>query len=285
MTWYPGVEPRFPRKRSRNSFSFVRVQVVLCEHDKNINLWKGSIDFLISSWHEKATEALYIGRIQTRLGVVFASEFSGLSFASDFFNLLLVRFHQAEIIIMKHLIRGRNNEAWIGVEPSTLRLWSYKRRSQPLHLTLLSAAWIHWWCHRSKTLEPIINRKSKNGRQKWGVRWGKWGIASNESHIRLYRQMTLYSRAVKHIDIGNWSGCPHQKWPVTQDNHQKRNTSHQWWCNAASRHNNYYLSLYVAPPGDVREKCLKLCLFTKHYCLVNKSQQKQTWSTQGGQHF
>ena len=30
-------------------------------------------------------------------------------FSSDFFNLLLVRFHQAEIIIMKLLIQGRNN--------------------------------------------------------------------------------------------------------------------------------------------------------------------------------
>ena len=46
-----------------------------------------------------------------------------LSFASDFFNLLLVRFHQAEIIVMKHLIQGRNNEAWVGVEPSILRSW------------------------------------------------------------------------------------------------------------------------------------------------------------------
>ena len=44
-----------------------------------------------------------------------------LSFASDFFNLLLVRFHQAEITIVKHLIQGRNKKAWVGVEPSTLR--------------------------------------------------------------------------------------------------------------------------------------------------------------------
>ena len=27
-----------------------------------------------------------------------------LNFASDFFNLLLVRFHQAEVIVVKHLI-------------------------------------------------------------------------------------------------------------------------------------------------------------------------------------
>ena len=43
-----------------------------------------------------------------------------LNFASDFFNLLLARFHQVKIIIVKYFIRGRNNEAWVGVEPSTL---------------------------------------------------------------------------------------------------------------------------------------------------------------------
>ena len=34
-----------------------------------------------------------------------------LNFASDFFNLLLVRFYSAEIIVVKHLAQGRNNEA------------------------------------------------------------------------------------------------------------------------------------------------------------------------------
>ena len=45
-----------------------------------------------------------------------------LNFASDFFNLLLVRFHQVEIIIVKHLIQGCNYEAWVGVEPSTFAI-------------------------------------------------------------------------------------------------------------------------------------------------------------------
>ena len=30
--------------------------------------------------------------------------------SSDFFNLLLARFHHAEIIIVKRLIQGRNSE-------------------------------------------------------------------------------------------------------------------------------------------------------------------------------
>ena len=56
-----------------------------------------------------------------------------LNFASDFFNLLLVRFHQAKIIVVKHLVQGRNNEGWVGDEPSTLRAWpSEKRPSEPL---------------------------------------------------------------------------------------------------------------------------------------------------------
>ena len=46
-----------------------------------------------------------------------------LNFASDFFNLLLARFPLAEIIIVKHLIQGRNNETKLGVEPLTLPSW------------------------------------------------------------------------------------------------------------------------------------------------------------------
>ena len=43
-----------------------------------------------------------------------------LNFASDFFEfLLLARFHQAEMIVVQHLIQGRNNEARVGVEPLT----------------------------------------------------------------------------------------------------------------------------------------------------------------------
>ena len=56
-----------------------------------------------------------------------------LNFLLDFFILLLAGFHQAETIIMKHLIQGRNNETRLGVEPLTLRSQpSYKRRSEPL---------------------------------------------------------------------------------------------------------------------------------------------------------
>ena len=66
---------------------------------------------------------MHIGRIQTRLGIALCFRVFRLNFASDFFNLLLVRFHQAEILVEKHLIQGRNNEARVGVELLTLRSW------------------------------------------------------------------------------------------------------------------------------------------------------------------
>ena len=44
-----------------------------------------------------------------------------LHFAFNFFNLLLVRFHQAETNVVKHLNHGRSNEGWVRVEPSILR--------------------------------------------------------------------------------------------------------------------------------------------------------------------
>ena len=47
-----------------------------------------------------------------------------VEFFYDFFNLLFAKFHQAEIIIVKHLIQGHNNETRVGVEPLTLRSWS-----------------------------------------------------------------------------------------------------------------------------------------------------------------
>ena len=59
-----------------------------------------------------------------------------LEFSSDFFNLLLARFHQAEIIIVKHLIQGRNNETRLGGEPSTLRSWSRKNDAPNHYATL-----------------------------------------------------------------------------------------------------------------------------------------------------
>ena len=77
------------------------------------------ISSFLSSCHEKATEALYIGRNPDSLRSYSCFRVFRLNFASDFFDLLLVTFHQANIIVVERLIQGRNNEAWVGVEPST----------------------------------------------------------------------------------------------------------------------------------------------------------------------
>ena len=51
-----------------------------------------------------------------------------LNFASDFFDLLLAKFHQVEITILKHHVHGRNNKTRLGVEPLTFRSWSSSKR-------------------------------------------------------------------------------------------------------------------------------------------------------------
>ena len=58
-----------------------------------------------------------IGGIRTCLGVSDDPMFLWLSSNSCPLNLLLVRSHQAEIIIVKRLIQGRNNMTRVRVEP------------------------------------------------------------------------------------------------------------------------------------------------------------------------
>ena len=65
--------------------------------------------------------ALYFGRIRTRLGVDHFPSFPVDVLTSSHVNLLLVRSHQAEIIIVKRLIQGRNNVTRVRVELMTLR--------------------------------------------------------------------------------------------------------------------------------------------------------------------
>ena len=58
-----------------------------------------------------------IGRIRTCLGVSDDPMFLWISSNSCPLNLLLVRSHQAEIIIVKRLIQGRNSVTRVRVEP------------------------------------------------------------------------------------------------------------------------------------------------------------------------
>ena len=58
-----------------------------------------------------------IGGIRTCLGVFVDPMFLCISSNSCPLNLLLVQSHQAEIIIVKRLIQGRNNVTRVRVEP------------------------------------------------------------------------------------------------------------------------------------------------------------------------
>ena len=59
-----------------------------------------------------------IGGIRTCLGVSDDPMFLWISSNSCPLNLLLVRSHQAEIIIVKRLIQGRNSVTRVRVEPN-----------------------------------------------------------------------------------------------------------------------------------------------------------------------
>ena len=56
------------------------------------------------------------------------SKFSGWPMTSSHINLLLVQSHQAEVIIIKRLIQGRNNVTRVRVEPMIMRSGSSKKR-------------------------------------------------------------------------------------------------------------------------------------------------------------
>ena len=75
----------------------------------------------LSSYHEKATVRYNFGRIRTRLGVDHFPSFPVDVLTSSHVNLLFVRSHQAEIIIVKRLIQGRNNVTRVRVELMILR--------------------------------------------------------------------------------------------------------------------------------------------------------------------
>ena len=92
-----------------------REEIVLANFDWLID-W--CIFILLS---RESDGALYFGRIRTRLGVDHFPSFPVDVLTSSHVNLLLVRSHQAEIIIVKRLIQGRNNVTRVRVELMILR--------------------------------------------------------------------------------------------------------------------------------------------------------------------
>ena len=88
-----------------------------CGYFAGWNLVCGIIDWCIFILPSRESDgALCFGRIRTRLGVDHFPSFPVDVLTSSHVNLLLVRSNQAEIIIVKRLIQGRNIETWVGVE-------------------------------------------------------------------------------------------------------------------------------------------------------------------------
>ena len=70
-----------------------------------------------------------IGEIRTNLGVSDDSMFLWISSNSCPLNLLLIRNHQATIIIVKRLIQERDNVTRVGVVVKNLKQYSIKQYS------------------------------------------------------------------------------------------------------------------------------------------------------------
>ena len=114
----------------------------------------------LSSCHQTASDAylledphtfhyqdyLVIGGIHTCLGVSDDPMFLWISSNFCPLNLLLVRSHQAEIIIVKRLIQGRNNVTRVRVEP---RLFNQGRRKNDGFTHLATLPTIRPRCIRS----------------------------------------------------------------------------------------------------------------------------------------
>ena len=80
--------------------------------------WTASDANLLDDPHTFHYQDYFVIRgIRTRLGVSDDPMFLWISSNSCPLNLLLVRSHQAEIIIVKRLIQGRNNVTRVRVEP------------------------------------------------------------------------------------------------------------------------------------------------------------------------
>ena len=107
-----------------------------------------------------------IGGIRTCLGVSDDPMFRWISSNSCPLNLLLVRSYQAEIIIVKRLIQGRNNVTRVRVEP---RSFDQSRRKND--------AFTHSATLPTKVLKTKVLRSAKNVVFSYSAFWsaGQWG--------------------------------------------------------------------------------------------------------------
>ena len=97
---------------------------LMIAYPRNIEAWGscwlvGWCIFILLS--RESDVELCFGRVRTRLGVGHFPSFPVDVLTCSHVNLLLVRSHQAEIIIVKRLIQGRNNVTRVRVELMILR--------------------------------------------------------------------------------------------------------------------------------------------------------------------
>ena len=117
---------------------------------KNIDIFGCCCSAYLSSCHRTASDAnllddphtfhyqdyFVIGGIRTCLGVSDDAMFLWIFSNSCPLNLLLFRSHQAEIIIVKRLIQGRNNVTRVRVEPRSFNQGRRKNDAFPQSATL-----------------------------------------------------------------------------------------------------------------------------------------------------
>ena len=135
--------------------------------------------------HEKARNALCMGRIQNRLGIFFPTfvlEFS------DFFNLLLVRFHHAGGNYREASYPRRNNEFCVGVETSTLRSWRLTNNAAKHHVTLPTSNFAS--CSNFKRWSAFTWMLYSDQEQIWSAS-GVIGSGSIRSRVKLFTASLL----------------------------------------------------------------------------------------------
>ena len=111
----------------------------------------------------RCSDYFVIGGIRTCLGVSDDPMFLWISSNSCPLNLLLVRSHQAEIIIAKHLIQGRNSVTRVRVEPRSFDHGRRKNEAFTHSPTLPRSLPINLWVSGSQTKKTKQIVSPQNG--------------------------------------------------------------------------------------------------------------------------
>ena len=109
---------------------YLLLLINILEHKLNLDLIKWLIQIYLSLMKKRRWRFHFKRIVFTRWGADRISSFSVDIWLHPTYNLLLVRSHQAEIIIVKHLTQGRNNVTGFGLKAKSsgasqlsLRTW------------------------------------------------------------------------------------------------------------------------------------------------------------------